>query len=43
MTPHADVRKANAPALTDRCLVHMEPDVRVCRGCAADRLAGEAM
>ena len=43
----ADVRKANAAkprplALvreTQQCLVHMEPDVTHCRGCAADRKA----
>jgi len=44
----ADVRKANAArpplqlvpqAPTQRCLVHAEPDVTHCRGCAADRKA----
>ena len=47
--PHADVRKANAarPALSlvsDRrpCLIHLEPDVQHCRGCAADRKAAES-
>jgi hypothetical protein len=42
----ADMRKALAarPTLTlvaptQRCLVHMEPDVTNCRGCAADRKA----
>jgi hypothetical protein len=42
----ADVRQANAarpltlvPSDTQKCLIHMEPDVNDCRGCAADRKA----
>jgi hypothetical protein len=27
------------PSDTQKCLIHMEPDVNDCRGCAADRKA----
>lgn len=44
----ADARKANVrrplalvPPDTQKCLVHAEPDVTHCRGCAADRKAAD--